>query len=119
MPSSMLTILTEIKKLTDTEINDLYIFLEETKVNKTTVSSISEEVKEQRFAKGKKCPHCQADKVVRNGKYKGKQRYVCKNCNKTFGDFTNSIVSNSKKTSDKWLNYIKCMIRGIPYVKLQ
>lgn len=33
-----------------------------------------QEIKEFRFAKGKLCPHCSAETVSRNDKYKGKQR---------------------------------------------
>lgn len=50
--------------------------------------------------------------VVRNGKYKGNQRYICKSCKKTFSDFTYSPVAHSKKPLDKWLEYAKCMIMG-------
>ncbi|WP_423738887.1 IS1/IS1595 family N-terminal zinc-binding domain-containing protein [Clostridium gasigenes] len=35
---------------------------------------------------------------MRNGKYNNIQRYKCKKCSKTFTDFTNSPIYNSKKT---------------------
>ena len=66
-----------------------------------------------RFAKGKVCPHCSSELISRNGKYNGKQRYICKDCRKTFTDFTNSATYKSKKSLDKWLKYPKCMIMGL------
>ncbi len=73
---------------------------------------MTQEVREGRFSKGKVCPHCTSEMVVRNGKHKGKQRYICKSCKRTFGDFTCSPMAHSKKPVDKWLEYIKCMILG-------
>jgi len=56
------------------------------------------------------CPHCSSKKVSKYGRYKGKQRYMCNNCGKTFNDFTNSPMSNSKKPKELWLEYARCMI---------
>ena len=50
--------------------------------------------------------------ISRNGKYNDKQRYLCKNCRKTFADFTNSATYKSKKPLDKWMKYVKCMLTG-------
>lgn len=57
-------------------------------------------------------PFCDSETILRNGKYNGKQRYICKSCKKTFTDFTNSAIYKSKKTLDKWLKYAKCMVNG-------
>jgi AcrR family transcriptional regulator len=32
------------------------------------------------------CPHCQSDRVAKNGHQKGKQRYVCRDCERQFLD---------------------------------
>ncbi|OPX46537.1 hypothetical protein CLTHE_27580 [Clostridium thermobutyricum DSM 4928] len=58
------------------------------------------------------CPYCKGEDILRNGKYNNKQRYICKNCRKTFTDFTNSVTYNSKKTLDKWIKYAKYMLNG-------
>ena len=50
--------------------------------------------------------------ISRNGKYNDKQRYLCKNCRKTFTYFTNSATYKSKKPLDKWMKYVKCMLSG-------
>lgn len=40
------------------------------------------------------------------------KRYICKDCHKTFTDFTYSPCYTSKKIFTSWLSYIKCMIEG-------
>ena len=112
MPS-IKSILTDIQTLPLGQIEELLSYLEEFLVLGSQVGQVCEEVKEFRFAKGKVCPHCNSESISRNGKYNGKQRYICKDCRKTFTDFTNSATYRSKKSLDKWLKYAKCMIIGL------
>ena len=112
MPS-IKSILTDIQTLPLGQIEELLSYLEEFLVLGSQVGQVCEEVKEFRFAKGKVCPHCNSELISRNGKYNGKQRYICKDCRKTFTDFTNSATYRSKKSLDKWLKYAKCMIMGL------
>lgn len=58
------------------------------------------------------CVHCKSENIVKNGKYKEKQRYICKDCHKTFTNYTNSPISYSKKNISKWIEYTKCMLAG-------
>lgn len=110
--ANVATILSEIKTLSQYQQEQLLSHLEEYLVLGAQVSQVTKEVKEFRFSKGKICPHCGGENVLRNGKYNGKQRYICRSCNKSFTDFTNSAAYRSKKTLDKWLEYAKCMING-------
>jgi transposase-like protein len=87
-------------------------YLEEVFVLGSFATEVTNEVKENRFSRGKVCPHCGHDEVSRNGKYHGKQRYICKSCRKTFTDFTLSPKHNSKKDVKQWIKYAKCMING-------
>lgn len=87
-------------------------YLEEVFVLGSFATEVTNEVKENRFSRGKVCPHCGHDEVSRNGKYDGKQRYICKSCRKTFTDFTLSPKHNSKKDVKQWILYAKCMING-------
>ena len=113
MPSASLRlILTELNKLNAYEVKQLYNVVEDKAVNLASITFISNQVKETKFSKGIICPHCGSVHAVRNGKVKGKQRYICRDCNKSFGDFTKSIVSGTKSTYDKWFLYIKCMVKG-------
>lgn len=87
-------------------------YLEEVFVLGSFATEVTNEVKENRFSRGKACPHCGHDEVSRNGKYHGKQRYICESCRKTFTDFTLSPKHNSKKDVKQWIKYAKCMING-------
>lgn len=108
----MTTILTELNHLNNFQIEHLYKLLEEKVLSNAPVTAVINEVRERRFSNGKKCPHCNNEHVVRNGKFKGKQRYLCRNCNKSFCDFTASPVAYSKKTLNRWLEFAKCMVLG-------
>ena len=108
MPS-IKSILTDIQTLPLNQVEELLSYLEEFLVSNSQVEQIYEDVKEFRFSKGKVCPHCSSELISKNGK----QRYICKDCKRTFTDFTNSAVYRSKKSLDKWLKYAKCMIMGL------
>lgn len=104
--ASIPSLISDIQKLSLTQQEQLFSYLEEILVVGSQVNQVTQEVKEIRFAKGKVWrPHCNAGTVSRNGKYKGKQRYICKSWNKTFTDFTNSATYKSKKSLDNWLKY--------------
>ncbi len=71
-------------------------------------------VTEERFAKGRVCPHCGCMHVVRNGKRAdGTQRYVCRDCGKSFTITTNTIAAGTRKELSVWKNYISCMMQGM------
>lgn len=53
-------------------------------------------------ARPNSCPHCNDSKFTSYGNVNGRKRYMCKNCNKTFGDYSNTAFSNIKKI-DKFL----------------
>ena len=54
------------------------------------------------------------DRAIRFGKFKGRQRYRCKNldCKKTFSDFTRSPLYRSCYPH-KWVPYAECMLKGM------
>ena len=47
------------------------------------------------------------------GRKDGTQRYVCKDCGKSFVIATNSIVSGTRKDLSVWEQYIDCMMNGL------
>ena len=76
--------------------------------------NIEDFVAKERFANGRVCPLCGCIHVVRNGHRKdGTQRYVCKDCGKSFVIATNSIVSGTRKDLSVWEQYIDCMMNGL------
>ena len=76
--------------------------------------NIEDFVAKERFANGRVCSLCGCIHVVRNGHRKdGTQRYVCKDCGKSFVIATNSIVSGTRKDLSVWEQYIDCMMNGL------
>jgi len=50
------------------------------------------------------CPHSSGKNIVGHGNYKGRKRYKCKTCKKTFNDLTGTSVSCIHK-KDEWKSY--------------
>lgn len=108
--ASVKSIKRDIQALGALEQEQILNYLEEASILGSFVDEVTNEVRENRFSIGKVCPHCGHDEVSRNGKYNGKQRYICKSCRKTFTDFTRSPHYNSKRDIRKWIFYAKSMI---------
>jgi transposase-like protein len=51
-----------------------------------------------RWRDGGSCPRCRSDRTARNGSYGRFQRYLCKDCDRTFNDKTDTIFAHSKIT---------------------
>ena len=82
-------------------------------ISRTTTSDIETYLTNERFADGKVCPICGCIHILRNGHTKsGSQRYICKDCGKSFVITTNSIVSGTRMALSVWEKYIDCMING-------
>lgn len=77
-----------------------------------TLSDIINIFRENRFSQWIVCPHCNSKDIIKNGKYKGKQRYICKKCSKSFNDFTASPLSMTH-FPEKWPLFMKCTIEGL------
>ena len=77
----------------------------------TNISNKIVDIREKRFSNGLSCVHCGSMSVKRNGTYKARQRYLCKDCGKSFNDITGSPLSGTKYPY-KWLKYIQMMIDG-------
>ena len=60
--------------------------------------------------KENKCPVCKGNHIIKHGKRNNIQRYKCKSCDKVFSERTNSAISNTKVSLDKWFIYIALLI---------
>lgn len=58
------------------------------------------------------CPNCHSDDVYGHGKYNGRKRYKCKQCSKTFNDFTGTAISGIKKV-DKFQEYLELTLKSV------
>jgi transposase-like protein len=61
--------------------------------------------------KGLYCPECSSHNVIKNGKVSGRQRYKCKDCNRTFNDLTKTPFAGLHEL-EKLPIYISCMLAG-------
>ncbi len=59
-----------------------------------------------------KCPKCGSTDLNKNGKTNDKQRYICKDCRTTFDKTSNSPLSGTKLSLEKWFKYCELMIHG-------
>ena len=80
--------------------------------------TLVKEIRETRFTEGFVCPHCTCEHIVRFGKYKGRQRYRCKACRKTFNDLTNTPMHGTRFPR-YWGEFIKLMFQGISLRKCE
>lgn len=61
------------------------------------------------------CPICGSIHFKKNGTDKnGRQRFLCKDCNHTFGSTNNSILYRSKISKETWMKFIDCEIAHMP-----
>jgi transposase-like protein len=69
---------------------------------------------EKRFADGRVCPICGGVHVQRNGRRaNGSQKFVCKDCGKTFSIRKNTIFSGTHKSASVWKEFLRCMSEGL------
>lgn len=80
----------------------------------TNSIGIKQLVSNERFANGRVCPLCGSTSVVRNGhRADDTQRFICRDCSKSFVVTTNSIVAGTQKDISVWEQYISCMMQGL------
>lgn len=67
---------------------------------------------ERRIADQPLCPHCQGERVVRNGQADGLQRYKCRSCAKTFNALTGTAMAQLRHKG-KWLAQAQVLDEGL------
>lgn len=58
------------------------------------------------------CPHCQGERVVRNGHASGLQRYKCRNCARTFNSLTETPLARLRHKG-KWERQAEVLRQGL------
>lgn len=58
------------------------------------------------------CPHCSAERVVKNGSADGLQRYKCRSCRKTFNALTGTPLARLRMKG-KWLEQTAALRDGL------
>jgi transposase-like protein len=59
------------------------------------------------------CPHCGSDKVVKNGRKRGNQSYLCRKCGKSYVTTTKSAIEHSRSSKAVWKQVISDTVDGI------
>ena len=60
------------------------------------------------------CPYCNSDRVIKKGKRKHIQVLLCKDCNKKFTPFTNTILEKTRWHWDIWIKVLEMIINNYP-----
>jgi len=64
-----------------------------------------------RWRDGVYCPRCRGESVIRYGSYRVFQRYLCKDCDRTFNDQTGTVFEHSAIALRKWFLAVYTYIR--------
>lgn len=105
-------ILAEINELSRYEKTAIFNALKDNLYpSSQAIGQVVEELRETKFSSGLACPHCNDNLVVKNGKFNGRQRYLCRSCKHTFNDFTNTPMQRTLMP-EKWLQYLELMFKG-------
>jgi len=64
-----------------------------------------------RWRNGVYCPRCRGESVIRYGSYRVFQRYLCKDCDRTFNDQTGTVFGHSAVALRKWFLAVYTYIR--------
>ena len=56
------------------------------------------------------CPNCHSNSINKNGKYKGKQNYICKECKKKFNGLTNSVFHHTHLSFKQIEQAFECVL---------
>jgi transposase-like protein len=85
-------------------------YLEEAYEELIEIKKKSEEEKEK---EEKSCPSCTSAQIVRNGKNRGKQMYLCRECQKSFTESATLAISHSQSSATVWKQVISDTVDGI------
>ncbi|MFR1708624.1 MAG: IS1595 family transposase [Clostridium sp.] len=76
------------------------------------ISKTMNEVLMKKNTKELSCPYFGSRRIVKNGKNKTTQRYLCKICSKSFISVTNTPIYYSRKEINIWSEYIHLLLQG-------
>lgn len=103
------TLMKGFEKLSLGEKQKIFEFISNSMANHAALTA--SQIRESRFSKGAKCPHCDSEKIKSNGKYRNHQRYKCKDCGRTFNDMTSSPMAGTHMP-EKWSKHIRLIAEG-------
>jgi len=66
-------------------------------------ASTANQLQQVRWRNGLYCPHCQSESMIKHGSYREYQRYLCKDCDRTFNPKTGTNFAHAKIGFNKLL----------------
>ena len=96
----------QLKRLSKEELAEII-----SQVNKAQLTA-------KRFENGVICPICGKKHIQKFGSSSGIQRYRCKDCGKTFTEYTKTVFFSTKKDYNTWFQYIELMMTGLSLAKI-
>jgi len=104
-------------KLSLKEREEIIAYLEGMNLNSdTALKDIVDEIKKKRFKEGFFCPHCNSKKIVRFGRYRSYQRYLCNSCKRTFTDLSKTSL-HCIRSKEKFFHAARLMLEGYSLTK--
>jgi transposase-like protein len=103
MDNKLKTLIELVKRLPEKKLDEAIERMQEIKQNNE---------KEDKF-EIPKCPYCGGAHVVRNGRKHKKQQYLCKECQKSFCETTESAIYRSHSSRTVWKQVIRDTISGV------
>lgn len=105
-----------IKNLTPVELEYIQSLIYKLVNDRVTEKTTNNENLEKNI---EKCPYCGSIHIVKNGiNKKYRQKYICKECHKTFSDTTRTIFFHTKSNYYIWRDFIACEIAGMSLAKV-
>lgn len=98
----------DLEQLLPDELEKIVLF-----INSLFDNKVNKRLTNQEYQKNNlkiKCPNCGLTIFKKNGHKNGTQRYLCKNCNKSFSITTNTILNYSKIKYWQLKEFIKCIL---------
>ena len=77
------------------------------------IREVKRECDEEEKGEIPECPHCNAEKVVKNGHKHDKQAYICRSCGKSFVETTKTALYNSHSGEAAWRTVIRDTVEGV------
>lgn len=95
------TLFDYIKQLCESELDRIISFV-------LSIISVNQQPEETPV-----CPYCNKTHVIKYGHRKGKQRFLCRDCKRTYMRSTNTIMSNSHYNQSVWTDFIRDTLCGV------
>ena len=59
-----------------------------------------------------RCVHCQSDSVYRHGRYRGRRRFLCRDCGRVTNELSSTPVARTIYP-ERWVDFLWCVCQGM------